>query len=48
MKIIKNRQINQCAWLLKNYEILIPLEKLIKKTCLGIEFRHREGFKMLI
>ena len=26
----------------------IPLEKLIKKTCLRIEFRHQEGFQMLI
>ena len=47
MKIIKNRQINNLSSL-SNCEIWIPLEKLIKKTCLRIEFRHREGFKMLI
>ena len=47
MKIIKNRVINYLAWLCK-YEIWILLEKLIKKTGLGIEFRHQEGFQMLI
>jgi len=40
MKIIKHRQINNLAW--------ISLENLIKNTCLRIEFRHREGYKMLI
>ena len=44
---MKNRQINNLSWL-SNCEIWIPLEKLRKKTCLRIEFRHREGFKMLI
>ena len=39
MKIIKNRQINNLAWL-SNYEIWILLEKLIQKTGLRIEFRH--------
>ena len=47
MKIIKNRLTNNLAWLC-NYEIWILLEKLIKKTGLGIEFRHQEGFEMLI
>ena len=43
----KNREINNLAWLL-NYEIWILLEKLKEETCLGIDFRHWEGFKMLI
>ena len=36
MEIIKNRLTNYLAWLC-NYEILILLGKLIKKTGLGIE-----------
>ena len=43
----KNSQINNLAWVL-NDKIWIPLEKLIQKTCLKIEFRHWEVFKMLI
>ena len=43
----KKYSTNNLAWLC-NYEISFLLEKLIKKTGLGIEFRHQEGFKMLI
>ena len=47
MKIIKkiDKQITLHGF--KNYEISILLEKLIQKTFLEIEFRHREGLKML-
>ena len=47
MKIIKKREINNLAWLKYN-KIFIVVEKLIQKTCFGIDIRHWKGFTMLI